>query len=211
MTGRASILARAATFGAALAICAGLFACGDAKNTGGDALVDATADADDVRDLTGRSIYTLHVTLPNGTVRDYVNRELTGLETWYSYGSAGIGTAVAFAVTDSIFSPGTATVTFDFGKIVGSPTFPVETPGIGAYPLDETPPAIEFATAFEVYKSRGAGSDGEIVLTDWGTKTGEVIAGTVNGTIAATASGQLPITVEGWFHFTLPGAGGSSR
>ncbi len=218
MTGRAPISARAASFGAALAICAVLCACDDAKNPGGDALDDAAADVadagdgdlDDVGDLTGRSIYSLHVTLPDGTVSDYVNRELTGLETWYSYGSSGIGTAVAFSVTDSVFWPGTATITFDFGKIVGSPSFPVETPGTGSYPLDATPPAFEFATAFDGYKSRGAGSKGEIVLTQWGTKTGEVIAGTVAGTIAATASGKPPVQVEGWFHFTLPSAGGSS-
>lgn len=213
MTGRASSFGRAATFGVALAISAGLFACDDTKNPGGDALKDAATDgagdadtngADDVGDLTGRSIYTLYVTLPDGTVLPYVNRELTGSETWYSYGSAGIGAAVAFTASDSIFSPGRATVIFDFGKIVGSSDFPVETPGIGSYPLDATPPAIEFAGPFDAYKSRVAGSEGAIVVTDWGTKSGDVIAGTVSGTIAAMAAGQPPIQVEGWFHFTLP-------
>lgn len=213
-----SVVARVAACGAAFAVFAAVAACGDADGAGADAVADVSSDAgdtgdgdgSDVGDLTGRSIYSLRLTLPDGKIFDVHNRELTGLETWYSFGSAHIGPAVAFTVSDSIFSPSTATITLDFGKIIGSDMHAVETPGVGTYPLDESPPAIEIVVAFQTYKSRQDGSSGEIIVTEWGSETGEVMAGTVKGTIAATAAGQLPIDVDGWFHFTLPKKGDSN-
>jgi hypothetical protein len=209
---RSSALGKAVALAAAFAVFGGPLACDDSKQGGADSLSDASgdvaaSDAPDVGDLTGRSIYSLTVTLPDGTVVPFTNRELTGLETWYSFGSAHIGTAVAFTVSEPLSFPQNVTITLDFGKIVGSPEHPVDTPSVGEYPLDDSPPAVEIAIALQEYKSRLSGSEGEIVLTEWGTETGQVIAGTVSGTIAAVASGQLPITVDGWFHFTLPTKG----
>ncbi|MCB9728609.1 MAG: hypothetical protein H6744_21470 [Deltaproteobacteria bacterium] len=187
---------------------------GDPADSGSDVIADAAADGGtDVRsdpgDLTGRSVYSLTVTMANGDEHPFLDRELTGSDTWYSYGSAGIGTAVAFSVSDGFTSPVTAGIVLDFGKIVGSPQFPVDTPGPGTYPFDATPPAVEVNIALRDYKSRIAGSEGAFELTEWGTESGQVIAGSVHGTVAADSKGQPPITVDGWFHFTIPTPGSS--
>ena len=151
--------------------------------------------------------YRMTITLADGTVIE-AGRDLSvERDTKFSYGSAHIGTAVAFAVTDTITWPQSVTITLDFGKIVGMPpSFPIQTDGTGEYPFGAAPPAVEVYVELIQYKSLFEGADGHVTLTQWGQNTGDVIAGHYAGRLIQETSleDKLWIDVEGSFHFVLP-------
>jgi hypothetical protein len=170
---------------------------------------DGSAEGDDVGpdevDPTA-SFYTMKVSLPDGSVID-IDRDLTKLrETTFSFGSAHIAPAVAFAVTDTITWPQSVTITLDFGKVVGSGSFPIQTDGAGEYPFSAEPPAVEVYVELFQYNSLLDGAEGHVTLTSWGQNTGDIIAGTYQGHLIQETQleDKLWIDVEGTFHFVLP-------
>lgn len=178
---------------------------------GGDA-----AEADDAGQAEGdagpgevdaaKSFYTMKVSLPDGTVID-IDRDLSELrETTFSYGSAHIAPAVAFAVTDTITWPQSVTITLDFGKIVGSGSFPIQTDGTGEYLFSDVPPGVEVYVELMQYKSFFDEAEGQVTLTSWGQNTGDIIAGSFEGRLIQDTQleDKLWIDVEGTFHFVLP-------
>mgnify|MGYP001155579390 CR=1 FL=1 len=152
-----------------------------------------------------QSFYTMKVSLPDGTEIP-IERDLTALrDTTFSYGSAHIAPAVAFAVTDTITWPQSVTITLDFGKIVGSAAFPIQTDGVGEYAFSDMPPAVEVYVELIQYKSL-FGSKGQVTLTSWGQNTGDIIAGSFAGRLIQDTEleDKLWIDVEGTFQFVLP-------
>jgi hypothetical protein len=153
-----------------------------------------------------KSFYTMTVALPDGTIIE-IDRDLTVLrDTTFSYGSAHIAPAVAFAVTDTITWPQSVTITLDFGKIVGSGSFPIQTDGTGEYLFSEQPPAVEVYVGLIQYNSLLDGAEGHVTLTSWGQNTGDIIAGSFQGKLIQETQleDKLWIDVEGTFHFVLP-------
>ena len=177
------------------------------SDTGASVEGDATSNDAGPADLDAtRSFYTMTVTLPDETVIE-IDRDLTELrETTFSYGSAHIAPAVAFAVTDTITWPQSVTITLDFGKIVGSGSFPIQTDGTGEYLFSDMPPAVEVYVELIQYKSLFDGAEGHVTLTSWGQNTGDIIAGSYAGRLIQETSleDKLWIDVEGTFHFVLP-------
>ena len=84
-------------------------------------------------DLTGRSVYRMTVTVDDEVLT--LDRDLTGKAQYFAFGSTHIAPAVSLAVTDSVTFPRTMTVNINFGIVVGSDTFPVQTTGAGAWPF----------------------------------------------------------------------------
>ena len=176
----------------------------DAQGLPGD--VSPSDDAGPAEVDASKSYYTMTVSLPDGTVIP-IDRDLSALrETTFSYGSAHIAPAVAFAVTDTITWPQSVTITLDFGKIVGSSAFPIQTDGVGEYLFSDMPPAVEVYVELIQYKSLFEGADGHVTLTSWGQNTGDIIAGSYAGRLIQDTplEDKLWIDVEGTFHFVLP-------
>ena len=152
------------------------------------------------------SWYTMTITLPDGE-EIAVDRDLKDSPSAFSYGSAHIQQAVAFSVTDTITWPRTMTVTLDFGKVVGDPPdFPIQTDGPGSYPFSLSPPAVEVYVQGLQYKSVFADADGSVEISVWGSRVGDVMAGTYAGRIIqdTTADEKLWLDVTGAFHFIIP-------
>lgn len=156
---------------------------------------------------TTDSVYTMKVSLYDGTVVD-IDRDLTEqVGTKFNFGSAHIGTAVAFVVTDTITWPQSVTITLDFGKVIGMPPeFPIQSYGTGEYLFSDQPPAVEVYVELIQYKSLFDGAEGHVTLTQWGQHTGDIIAGNYAGTLVQDTAleDKLTLEVEGTFHFVLP-------
>lgn len=185
-----------------------LGACNDDKGTPtttSDATsgeVGETSDTSDTGDLTGRSVYHLAFTLDGNPV--VVDRELTGKDQYFAFGSTHIAPAVSFSVDDTLTFPRTMNINFNFGIVVASDAFPIQTPGTGTYPFTATPPElIVFVKGLE-YHSAEAGADGAIVIDEWSVETGGVVSGSVSGKLVAEGGSGATIDVTGTFHFVLP-------
>jgi hypothetical protein len=177
----------------------GLAACGD------DGAAEATAPADvvaDVEDLTGRSVYTMTIRLGDEVLT--LDRDLDGSTQRFAFGSTHIGPAVSLAVTDSVTYPRTMTVNINFGIVVGSETYPIQTTGPGAYPFGGPPPEIGVFVRGLQYRSSLPGATGDLTVSDWSLETGGTVSGTFAGTLLAEGPSGASLTVEGRFHFTLP-------
>ncbi len=153
-------------------------------------------------DLTGRSVYRMTVTVDDEVLT--LDRDLTGKAQYFAFGSTHIAPAVSLAVTDSVTFPRTMTVNINFGIVVGSDTFPVQTTGAGAWPFSASPPDLGVFVKGLQYRASTPGSTGEVVITAWSTETGAPVAGTFRGTLVAEGPSGATIDVEGSFHFTLP-------
>lgn len=189
---------------------------GDAS-TASDALasdveLDGEAGEEDDADVFGgpdRSTYTMRIVLYDESEVADLERDVTDQPQAFSYGSAHIGSAVAFAVTETMFWPSHVTVTFDFGKVVGMPPeFPIQTSGTGEYPFSDSPPALEVFVEGLQYKSLFDGADGHITLTEWGPNVGDTIAGHYAGRLIQDTDKPLDqklwLDVDGEFHFVIP-------
>ena len=150
------------------------------------------------------SQYTLTITMFDGTVYE-LDRDLEGKEDVYSFGSAHIGTAVAFSMEDHITFPATMVNTIDFGKVIGSSTFPVQCPGAGAYPFTGYAPQVKVFVEGIQYVSTGPESEGSLIVEEYGNVTGQIMSGTIAGRIWHDKEApSLYIDIEATFHFTLP-------
>ena len=180
-------------------------ACNDDTSAGTDAVDtsgEASETAGETEDLTGRSVYHLEFTLDGNPV--VVDRELTGKDQYFAFGSTHIAPAVSFAVMDQMTFPRTLNIIFNFGIVVASDALPVQTTGTGTYAFQASPPDIEVVVKGLEYHSTEAGAAGSIVIDAWSVTTGDVVSGTFSGTLVAEGGTGASIDVAGSFHFILP-------
>jgi len=177
--------------------------CGDdpAKSTGD---VDATVDPDasDVPDLSGKSVYRMEFAIDGQPI--VIDRDLSGLDQYFAFGSTHIAPAVSFGMTDSIQFPRTMTISINFGIVVPSTDHAIQTEGIGTHPFAAEPPSIDLFVKGLQYRSSLAGASGAIEITQWGVNEGDTVAGTYQGTVIAEGATGRTIDLSGSFHFVLP-------
>lgn len=179
----------------------GAVTCGGDGDDGGDTAADSET-VSEVIDLTGKSVYHLEFDLDGTPI--VVDRDLTGLDQYFAFGSTHIAPAVSFVMTDSLQFPRTITFTLNFGIVVPSPDHPIQTEGVGSYPFSPEPPDIDLFVGGLQYHSQRDGAVGSIEVTDWGVESGDTVAGTFSGTVVADGPTGKTITLSGTFHFTLP-------
>jgi hypothetical protein len=173
-------------------------ACGDDAAPSAD-----TADvAAEVEDLEGRSVYRMTVVTSQETLE--LDRDLTDQSQYFAFGSTHIAPAVSLAMTDSVTFPRTMTINLNFGIVVGSEQYPIQTTGVGTYTFGELPPAINVFVRGLQYRSSLPGATGSVVVDTWNLETGAPVAGTFSGTLVAKDNPTSTIDVSGMFHFTLP-------
>lgn len=173
-----------------------------------ESLVDAPvtsqpSDANINIDMTGRSAYSLLIEV-DGEVFDIGLRDLTDALGHFAYGSSHIAPAVSFAMTDSLTTPRTISFTMDLGIIVASDQRPVATEGTGTHQLSTENPSLTLFIKGVTYRSTNAGARGEIVIDDWSTVTGGVIAGSYDALLIGDGDPSLSTAISGMFHFVLP-------
>jgi hypothetical protein len=134
------------------------------------------------------------------------DRDLTGLETKFSFGSTHIAPAISLAMTDTMYTPTFAVITLNFGIIVGTPDKPSATPKSGKYEFSVFEPEVLVNIYNKTYSSKEEGADGVVDVTDWSADQGGLFAGTFGGTIIQQTEkvDKLRGKVKGDFHFTLP-------
>lgn len=178
-----------------------LVACGDSDG-GADGAADVAEETSETIDLTGKSVYHLEFSVDDEPY--VVDRDLTGLDQYFAFGSTHIAPAVSFGMTDSIQFPRTMTIGINFGIVVPSADHPIQTEGTGTHPFSAEPPSVELFVKGLQYRSTLPGASGSIEITSWGVEEGETVAGTFAGTIIAEGPTGRTIDLSGSFHFTLP-------
>jgi hypothetical protein len=133
-------------------------------------------------------------------------RDLTGLDTKFAFGSTHIAPAISLAMTDTMYTPTFAVITLNFGIIIGTSDKPPATAMAGEYDFGGFEPEVEVTIHNKEYSSKVEGSQGTFVVTDWAAEKGGKWAGTVQGTIIQnTAKAEkLRAQVDGSFDFILP-------
>jgi hypothetical protein len=166
----------------------------------------------DVPEPPGNSFYKFTVTLPHGDELIF-ERDLTGDDTIFSFGSTHIAPAISFAMTDTIYNPTFAIITFNFGIVQGSSTYPVQCPGAGNYEFTSGPPEITFFIDNNTYTSTQSLKTGSITVDQWSKVEGGIFSGSVTGKIFedTTADIKEELLVEGTFSFTLPEPAGVNQ
>ncbi len=185
-----------------LGFCAVLGACTDEPTDTADVATDVADVSTDADDLTGRSVYRLETTFNDAPV--VLDRDLTGKDQYFAFGSTHIAPAVSFAMTDSVTSPRTMTVTLNFGIIIPSADHPIRTEGPGTYAFSDSQPSVDVFIGGLQYRSTLEGASGEVIVTEWSTEEGGTVAGTFSGTLMAEGPTGRTLPVSGSFHFTLP-------
>lgn len=180
---------------------AALAACGGDDANADDSSAD-TETAAEVVDLTGKSVY--HMELDFNGQPIVLDRDLTGLDQYFAFGSTHIAPAVSFAMTDSLQFPRTIIFTLNFGIVVPSTDHPIQTADAGSYAFSASPPNIDVFVGGLQYRSQLDGAAGSIEISDWGVETGDTVAGTFSGTLVAEGPTGKTLSVSGSFHFTLP-------
>ncbi|MCA9635275.1 MAG: hypothetical protein KC420_04505, partial [Myxococcales bacterium] len=113
-----------------LALALGAAACGDDGGGGGSDTAADTAGGDADASWEGKSAYHFEIVRSDNPEPIVIDRDLTGREkTYMAFGSTHIAPAVSFAVTDDLIAPVTITITFNFGIVVPSSDFPIDTTG----------------------------------------------------------------------------------
>lgn len=185
---------------ATVGLCALLAMGCDESQSGADVSVTDITEVQE--DLSGRSVYRMTVTQDDDEV--VLDRELTGDNKYFAFGSTHIAPAVSFAMMDSVTFPRTMTINLNFGIIVGSEAHAVQTDSAGSYAFKTSPPAIEVSYRGLQYSSLQEGATGTIVVSEWAVSPGDAVAGTFRGTLVAQGPSGRTLDVQGLFHFTLP-------
>jgi hypothetical protein len=134
------------------------------------------------------------------------DRDITDMPTKFSFGSTHIAPAVSFAMTDTLYVPTFAVITFNFGIIIGTSDKPPATDSSGKYPFSGFEPEITVTIYDKVFSSKEEGSEGEFDVTDWAAEQGGIWAGTLSGTVVqkTTLPDKLRARVDASYHFILP-------
>ena len=161
------------------------------------------------------SCYSVQIVTPSGLVQTY-ERDLDDRPWVIAFGSSHIAPAVSLAVEDSWDKPYTV-ITFNLGFTVGSNDHDVTIDEEGVW--DWGSAAINAPPGFKIYmKDNGKprtmvswedGASGKYLITKWGTETGQVIEGKIEGTLVDENSvgkdtGLETGTIDGHFRLILP-------
>jgi len=191
-----------------------------------DSVPDARALTDESADQapTGESYYSLTLDLEEGPgiicgddgkvdclggkscCRYQFDRDLTGLDTKFAFGSTHIAPAISLAMTDTMYKPKTAFVILNFGIIIGTADKPASTNSSGLYEFSGFEPEVRVEIFNKKYSSVQEGAQGQFDITDWTAEEGGLWAGTVEGSIVQDTDKEtkLQACVKGEFHFILP-------
>lgn len=134
-------------------------------------------------------------------------RDLTGLDTKFAFGSTHIAPAISLSMTDTMYNPTFAVITLNFGIIIGTSDKPPATPMAGEYDFSTFEPEVEVTIHNKEFSSKVEGSVGSFVVTDWAAEKDGKWAGTVQGTIIQNTE-KLKAQVTGSFDFVLPAPAG---
>ena len=109
------------------------------------------------------------------------------------------------AVSEDFSFPATMTVTINFGIVIGSDQFPVQSDAAGEYPFSAAPPEIDVIIGLR-YRSTIPGSAGTVIITEYSNQTDGIMSGTFKGRILqeTTKEDKKWADVEGEFRFVLP-------
>jgi len=138
--------------------------------------------------------------------RYYYDRNITGLETKFAFGSTHIAPAISFAMTDTMYKPSFAIITLNFGIIIGTSDKPPATPVSGEYEFGGFEPETTITIHNKEFSSKVEGAAGTFNITDWAAEEHGLWAGTLAGTIVQETAKEdkLRMNVEGLYHFILP-------
>jgi hypothetical protein len=165
----------------------------------------------------GGSYYSLEIVLPSGLLQTF-EKQLDEKDTALAFGSSHIAPAVSLAIEDTFTKP-FATVTFNFGFVVGSNDFAVtiEDEGKWAWGQAENnaPPGFKIELKDQGVPRRMVswkeGAEGHYLITKWGVSTGEIVQGKIKGTLVDESyngdDGPKAGTVNGEFRLILPERG----
>ena len=169
---------------------------------------DVTEEVPDTADRDG-SYFLLEVTYPSGNTVIY---DEALLDSQISYGSQHIGSAVALTVEKKLSAP-FAVINLNFGFVVGSNDYPVTINEVGIWPWtqasSELPPSMKIIATdgsgpqFN-FSSWVDGASGQYAITRWGIGPGELIEGTVNGTLKNDGPLDATAEVKGTFRVFIP-------
>ena len=177
-------------------------------------VVDTTPPPQSCVDKAG-SCYSVQIVTPSGLVQVY-ERDLDDRPWVIAFGSSHIAPAVSLAIEDTWDKPYTV-VTFNLGFTVGSNDYDVTIEDQGVW--DWGTGSVNAPPGFKIYfKDNGKprtmvswedGSSGKYLIPKWGTETGQVIEGKIEGTLVDENSvgketGLETGSVEGHFRLILP-------
>jgi hypothetical protein len=207
--------------------CLGLMSCGDAEDKKGlgqecasteecagelrcidFSCTDLNADAGptDTADaaVPEKSYYKIKINTQLGEEFEF-ERDITEKPNAYSFGSTHIAPAVSLAVSEDFTFPATMTVTINFGIVIGSEKYPVQSDEAGEYPFSLEPPEIDVIIGLR-YRSTIAGSTGSVTITEYSNQTDGIMSGTFKGRLLqqTTKEDKKWADVEGEFRFVLP-------
>jgi hypothetical protein len=140
----------------------------------------------------------------------HFERDLTGLDTKFAFGSTHIAPAVSLAMTDTMYMPTFTVITLNFGIIIGTSDKPPATSTSGEYPFTGFEPEITVTIHNKKYSSKVEGSEGTFDITSWTAEEGGNWTGTLEGTIVQETEQPVVLRAEvaGAFDFILPAPAG---
>lgn len=162
----------------------------------------------------GGSYYSLIVVLPSGLQQKF-EKSLDDNDTALAFGSSHIAPAVSLAIEDTFTDP-YATVTFNFGFVVGSNDFAVTIEEEGKWGWgkaeNNAPPGFKIELKDQGKPRRLVswidGAEGDYLITKWGTEEGGIVQGRIKGILADENyqgdEGPITGTIDGEFRLILP-------
>ena len=163
---------------------------------------------------TAQSYYRLELAVTGGLAQVY-QRQLDDKPSALAFGSAHIAPAVSLAIEDDFPNP-FAVVTINFGFVVGSNDHPVTIDDVGSPSFGtgapNAPPGVKIQMTDQgvprTFVSWETGASGRFVVTSWGIQLGDVVEGTIEGTLVdeqSVAKGEpVTATLSGTFRLIMP-------
>lgn len=163
------------------------------------------------------SFYSLEIITPSGLLQTF-ERQIDEAPYVVAFGSSHIAPAVSLAIEDTFYKP-YATVTFNFGFVVGSNDYAVTIEEEGKWTWGKgeknAPPGFKITmkdnNIQKTFVSWHAKSEGDFLITKWGKNEGTIVEGKIEGTLInegdPNADAPETATVSGKFHFILPDPG----
>ncbi len=134
-------------------------------------------------------------------------RDLSASQTAVSFGATQMTSAVSLGISDTQYTPTFASITLNFGILVGSAEAPPTTPEAGSYPFSGFEPTVRVSLHSKDFSSKSEGAQGTVEVAEWGSEPGDLFIGTIDGTLIQVAEKEDPLrcVVEGEFRILLPG------
>ncbi len=188
---------------------------GDTTDTG--AAVEDVPDVEEPdipKQVTQGSYYSFTITFPTDGVSQKYEQNIDDAPYVISYGSSHIGTAVSLAIEDTLYSP-FASINFNFGFVVGSNDYPLTIDDTGRWEWGKggknTPPSFKITAKDggiqRTFASWLPTAEGHYDIERWGNATGDLVKGTLEGTLVNDSGDPLEAKIIGEFQFFLPEKG----